>query len=91
MSQWQDGDHTVVAVGFDEVVASYGGRVDVVLPEWTDKCLEEERKGRALETGNPFKIMSFKPAALTLFLEFKILKMQTGETLRFMEIVCTAS
>lgn len=44
VSQRQDGDHAVVAVGFDEVVASDGGRVDVVLPERTDKRLEEDRK-----------------------------------------------
>lgn len=57
VSQRQDGDHAVVAVGFDEVVASDGGRVDVVLPEWTDKRLEEDRKGRGGVSSNrkPFQ------------------------------------
>lgn len=64
VSQRQDGDHAVVAVGFDEVVASDGGRVDVVLPERTDKRLEEDRKGGGAIRNR--KIMSFKPATLTL-------------------------
>lgn len=68
VSQRQDGNHAVVAVGFDEVVASDGGRVDVVLPERTDKRLEEDRKegDLPLVIGNPLKIMSFKPATLAL-------------------------
>lgn len=43
VSQRQDGNHTVVAVGFDEVVASDGGWIDVVLPEWTNKSLQREK------------------------------------------------
>lgn len=39
VSQWQDGDHAVVTVGFDEIVASDGGWIDVVLPERSNKCL----------------------------------------------------
>ena len=44
MSQREDGDHTVVAVGFNEVVASDGGWIDVVLPERTNECLQRERE-----------------------------------------------
>lgn len=43
VSQWEDGDHTVVSIGFNEVVASDGGRVDVVLPERTNKRLANNR------------------------------------------------
>ncbi len=43
VSQWQDGDHTVVAIGFNEVVASDGGWIDVVLPERTNKCLQVDK------------------------------------------------
>lgn len=39
VSQRYDGDHTVVAIGFNEVVASDGGRINVVFPEWANKCL----------------------------------------------------
>lgn len=35
----QDGDHAVISISLDEVVPCDGCRVDVVLPEWTDKCL----------------------------------------------------
>ena len=35
----QDGDHAVVSVGLDEVVARDGRGVNVVLPEWTDERL----------------------------------------------------
>lgn len=44
VSQRKDGDHTVVAIGFNEVVASDGGWVDVVLPEWSNKCLQRQRE-----------------------------------------------
>lgn len=54
VSQRQDGDHAVVAVGFDEVVASDGGRVDVVLPERTDKRLEEDENG-GIRNRKPFQ------------------------------------
>lgn len=63
MSQRQDGHHAVVAVGLDEVVASDGGRVDVMLPEWTDKRLEEERRtergGATSEVRNPALTLTF--------------------------------
>lgn len=35
----QDGDHAVISISLDEIVPSDGRRVDVVLPKWTDKCL----------------------------------------------------
>lgn len=44
VSQREDGNHTVVTIGFNEVVASDGGRIDVVLPEWTNKCLQRGRE-----------------------------------------------
>lgn len=44
VSQRQDGDHTVVTISFNEVVASDGGWIDVVLPEWTNKRLQRERE-----------------------------------------------
>lgn len=43
VSQGQDGDHAVVTIGFDEVVASDGGGIDVVLPERSDECLQGQR------------------------------------------------
>lgn len=44
VSQREDGNHTVVTIGFNEVVASDGGRIDVVLPEMTNKCLQRGRE-----------------------------------------------
>lgn len=43
VSQWEDGDHAVITIGFDEVVASDGGWIDVVFPEWPKKCLANNR------------------------------------------------
>lgn len=40
VSQRQDGNHTVVTIGFNEVVASDGSRINVVLPERAYKCLQ---------------------------------------------------
>lgn len=40
MSQWEDGDHAVVAVGFDEVVASDGCRIDMMLSEGSNERLQ---------------------------------------------------
>lgn len=34
--QWEDGDHTVITIGFNEVVVSDGSWINVVLP----KCLQ---------------------------------------------------
>lgn len=35
----QDSDHAVISISLNEVVPCDGRRVDVVLPEWTDKRL----------------------------------------------------
>jgi len=44
VSQRQDGDHTVVTVGFNEVMASDGCWINVVLPEWSNKCLQRDKE-----------------------------------------------
>lgn len=39
-AQERNGDHEVIAVGFDEVVASNRRGVDVVFAEWTEEILK---------------------------------------------------
>lgn len=40
MSQFPNGNHKIVAVNFDEIVSSYGCRIDVMFSERTDKILK---------------------------------------------------
>lgn len=55
MGERQDGDHAVISISFNEVMPRDGRRVDVVLPEWTDKRLhawcdrDREIKGKQKE------------------------------------------
>lgn len=88
VSQRQDGDHAVVTIGFNEVVASDGGWIDVVLPEWTDKRLQRE-KGRGEGGGRDWNNKHYQnnhflqPASLIQMLMKHILWYKQGAVKRW--------
>lgn len=72
-SQGNDRQHAVITVRLYEIMPCDGGGIDMMLPKWTDECLQEDRERRMRERERFLVTCSTDTKHTTLFINTRFL------------------